>query len=437
MAKAAIKITKRSVDAAEPESARYELWDTDLKGFGLRVEPTGIKTFIARYRAGAGGRTAPKRFVTLGRYGALTPDDARRKAKEVLGAAARGEDPADAKAKERAAASLSELAEAFLASHVRKKRKAKTVENYENAINNYILPNLGRKKAKLVARLDLSRLHGDLSDKPAIANQIIAVASSMFSWGSRHSFVPEGFNPASKIERYDERRRERFLSTDEIERIGEALREAETIGLPWEPDPDKPQSRAKHSPKSENRRVKFGKETVAAIRLLLLTGARLREILHLRWDYVDSERGLLLLPDSKTGRKTIILNAPALLILEGLERVSDYVIPGDKPGKPRSDLKRPWAAVSTRSGLKGVRLHDLRHTHASFGAGSGMGLPIIGKLLGHTQSATTARYAHLDADPLRRASNKIGGAIAAALEGRPNGPAMPIEGKTKQLGESD
>jgi integrase len=251
----------------------------------------------------------------------------------------------------------------------------------------------------------------------------------MFSWGSTHGYVPEAFNPASRIEKYQEKRRERFLSSVEIERIGEALREAETIGLPWEPDPNK---KSKHAPKDESRRVKVSAEAVAAIRLLLLTGARLREILHLRWEYVDFERGLLLLPDSKTGRKTIILNAPALLILEGLDRISEYVIPGEDPEKPRSDLKRPWAAVSARAGLKSVRLHDLRHTHASFGAGSGMGLPIIGKLLGHTQSATTARYAHLDADPLRRASNKIGGAIAAALEGKPKAPVVSIRDDKKR-----
>jgi integrase len=427
--KAPIKITKRTVDAAQPAASRYELWDSELKGFGLRIEPSGIKSFIVRYRAGAGGRTAPKRFVGIGRYGALTPDQARRKAKEILGAAANGEDPAGTKAKERVAASVADLAGAFLAEHVRKKRKPKTVEDYEHVIRSYLLPEMGRRKAQEIARADLSRLHGRLSDRPAIANRLIAVASSMFSWGSEHGFTPENFNPASRIEKYRETRRERFLSSDEIERIGEALREAETIGLPWEPEAGT--TKAKHAPKAENRRTKISSEAAAAIRLLLLTGARLREILHLRWEYVDFERGLLLLPDSKTGRKTIILNAPALSILEGLERVSPYVIPGEDREKPRADLKRPWAAVSERAGLKGVRLHDLRHTHASFGAGSGMGLPIIGKLLGHTQAATTARYAHLDADPLRRASDKIGGAIAAALNGKPKALVVPIKGKSR------
>ncbi|WP_210492272.1 tyrosine-type recombinase/integrase [Microvirga antarctica] len=423
--RASIKINKRTVDAALPTAARYVLWDVDLKGFGLRVEPSGVKSFIARYRPGAGGRTAPKRFVSLGRYGALTPDDARRLAREILGAAANGQDPADAIVKERAAASVTELANAFVAEHVKKKRKSKTIESYEHVINAYLVPAFGTRKANALPRADLSRLHGKLSDKPAIANRLVAVASSMFSWGSQHGYVPEGFNPAARIEKYKEIQRERFLSTDELERMGEALREAETIGLPWEPDQSK--AKAKHAPKAENRRVKISGEVVAAIRLLLLTGARLREILHLRWTYVDLERGLLLLPESKTGRKTIILNAPALLIIEGLNRTSPFVIPGDDPEKPRSDLKRPWAAVSARAGLTGVRLHDLRHTHASFGAGSGMGLPIIGKLLGHSQAATTARYAHLDADPLRRASNKIGGALSAALEGKLKAEVLPIK----------
>jgi integrase len=139
--------------------------------------------------------------------------------------------------------------------------------------------------------------------------------------------------------------------------------------------------------------------------------------LHLKWENVDLERGLLFLPESKTGRKTIILNAPALAVLSGLERLGSYVIPGDNPEKPRADLKRPWQAVSKRAGLDGVRLHNLRHTYASVGVGGGVGLPIIGTLLGHTQSATTARYAHLDNDPLRRAAESIGGRIAAALSG--------------------
>jgi integrase len=150
---------------------------------------------------------------------------------------------------------------------------------------------------------------------------------------------------------------------------------------------------------------------------LLFTGCRLREILHLRWEHVDLERGCLFLPESKSGRKTVILSAPALAVLNALERIGPYVVPGDDPEQQRHDLKRPWDAVTKRAGLTGVRLHDLRHTYASFGAGGGLGLPIIGRLLGHVQVATTARYAHLDNDPLRRASEAIARRIAAALDG--------------------
>ena len=154
---------------------------------------------------------------------------------------------------------------------------------------------------------------------------------------------------------------------------------------------------------------------------MLLTGARLREILHLRWEHIDFERGLLLLPDSKTGKKTIVLNAPALEILTSIERAAEYVIAGEDPTKPRADLKRPWTIVQERAKLVDVRLHDLRHTFASIGASASLGLPIVGKLLGHTQSATTARYAHLESDPLRRASNSIGNQISAALKGKSAG----------------
>jgi integrase len=225
--------------------------------------------------------------------------------------------------------------------------------------------------------------------------------------------VPIGSNPCRGIEHFPEEGRERYLTTPELARIGEAIREAETIGLPYAVDQSKP--KAKHAPKEANRRTVVGPHAAAALRLLIFTGARLREILHLKWDHVDFERGLLLLPTSKTGKKTIVLNAPALAILSGLPRASDYVIAGTFADQPRADLKKPWKAVSNRAGLTGVRIHDLRHTHASVGAGAGLGLPIIGKLLGHTQAVTTQRYAHLDADPLRKASEHIGSRLASAM----------------------
>jgi integrase len=236
----------------------------------------------------------------------------------------------------------------------------------------------------------------------------------MYSFAGRTGIVPEGMNPARRVEKFKESRRERFLTGEELERLGSAIREAETTGTPWTVDESEPT--AKHVPKAQ-RFTKIGPTAAAALRLLLFTGCRLREILHLRWQHVDFERGCLFLHDSKSGRKTVILNAPAVSVLNDLERVGPYVVPGDDPERPRHDLKRPWDAVTGRAGLAGVRLHDLRHTYASFGAGGGLGLPIIGRLLGHSQAATTARYAHLDNDPLRRASEAIAGQIAAALAG--------------------
>ena len=239
----------------------------------------------------------------------------------------------------------------------------------------------------------------------------------MYTFAASKHVVPEGFNPVRGVARFPKSGRERFLTSAELDRLGGALREAETVGIPWTVDPTK--AGAKHAPKEENRSNRLSPHAGAAIRLLLFTGCRLREILGLRWNDVDLERGVLFLSDSKTGRKTVVLNAPAMAVLTELPRTGTYVIAGEDAGtddeKPRADLKRPWAAVQTHAKLDGVRLHDLRHTHASFGAAGGLGLPIIGKLLGHKRAATTARYAHLDIDPLRRASEHIGGRLAAAL----------------------
>jgi integrase len=418
------QITKRLVDRLRPLDAEYFAWDGKLAGFGLRVQPTGAKTYVVKYRAGS-GRGAPTRRVTLGRVGTLTPDEARALARKALGAVAHGSDPAALRAAERRASTLRELAEIFLAEHVEAKRKPTTATHYRSLLEKVVLPELGSRKAEQVTTSDLARLHAKMRDRPYQGNRMLEVVGSLYSFAGKRKILPLGFNPARGIEQYPEKRRERFLNVDELTRLGDVVREAERVGLPYEIDGAKPT--AKHAPKESHRRTKIGPHAAAAVRLLIFTGARLREILHLKWEHVDFERGLLLLPDSKTGKKAIVLNAPALGILRNLPRVGTHVIAGQSAStdndKPRSDLNRPWRAIVKRAGLTGLRIHDLRHTHASVGAGLGLGLPIIGKLLGHTQHSTTARYAHLDADPLRRASERIGRLLAAAMGDAPNSPA--------------
>ena len=267
----------------------------------------------------------------------------------------------------------------------------------------------------------VARLHRKIGrTHPITANRVVEALCSVFRYATLCGITPDGFNPAARIKAFKEHRRERYLTSEELGRLGTALHEAQTVGIEWMLDESQPT--AKHIPKKGGGRL-LGPHTVAAIRLLLLTGCRLREILHLRWTEIDWERGLALLPDSKVGRRYIVLNAPALTILLGLQRIGEFVIPGELQTRPRSDLNRPWRLVSRRAGLADVRLHDLRHTHAAFGAGAGLGLPIIGKLLGHANPATTARYSHVDSDPLRRASERIGGAISNALDTRHPFPA--------------
>jgi integrase len=430
----AFKLTKRIVDTAEARSARYTLFDGGegaVKGFGLRVYPTGQKSWVFEYRSVDGGRRAGKKRITLGIVADFTPEQARKLADKHRSQVKIGNDPASEKAERRKAATVSELATSFLADHIAPKRKSGTLDHYADVLDRIVLPALGTTKAKDVTRADIARLHLKWKHTPFQANRMVAILASMFSYGSRRGFVEEDFNPARRIERFSESRRERFLTGDELERLGAAIREAETVGVPWIINPAK---KTKHVQK-ENRFSVIGEHAAGALRLLIFTGARLREILDLKWEHVDFDRGLLLLPDSKTGRKAIVLNAPSLEVLANLPRIGAYVIAGDSAGKecekPRSDLKRPWTVVATKAGLAGVRLHDMRHTFASFGAGGGMGLPVIGKLLGHAEASTTQRYAHLDNDPLRRASNTIAGRLASAMgepvkSGLSGGEVIPL-----------
>ncbi len=412
---AAIKISKHSVDSAKPAQVRYTIFDSQVPGFGLRVFPSGKKSWVFEYRPGEGGRRTAKKRITFGSLRDFTPEKARKIADDLRSKVKTGSDPQGERAKNRKAITVEELANEFLISHVGAKRKPGTATHYADVINRLIVSSIGKMKAKNVNRADLARLHLANKRTPFQANRILAIAGSMYSFGFKHGLIPERQNPARGIERFPESGRERFLSVAELEVLGAAIRKAETDGVSWR---IRPNGKQKHVPKKAQR-TRIDAFAAAALRLLIFTGARLREILHLEWTQVDLERGLLNLADSKTGKKSIVLNAPAIAVLSRVPHIGRYVIAGESAGtdkeKPRSDLKRPWTVVLRQAGILELRIHDLRHTFAAFGAGGGMGLPIIGKLLGHANQATTQRYAHLHDDPLRRATNTIGNSLATAM----------------------
>ncbi len=326
----------------------------------------------------------------------MTPDEARSEARKLLGAVETGADPAQARRHARSVRVFGEVAGDFLSLHVEVKRKARTVTEYRRVLRSIVLPALGRKRIDALGQADMARIHTALAGAPCVANKALAIVSSLWNWAAGRGEAGLGPNPCVGIERYPERARERFLTDDELARLGGALRRAKGRIDPF---------------------------AASAILLLILTGARLREILDARWCHLDIDRSVIFLPDSKTGAKPIYLNAAALAVLTRIPRLegNPHIIPGARAGMPKAGIGRPWAVIRKAAGLEGVRLHDLRHSFASIGAGSSLGLPIIGKLLGHSQAATTHRYAHLGAfgDPVRMAAETIGAALTAAM-GQPD-----------------
>ncbi|SUS06439.1 conserved hypothetical protein [uncultured Defluviicoccus sp.] len=390
------KITKTTVDALKSGAV---LWDIDLRGFGVRCREGGTKTYIVQYRAGS-GRGAPLRKYTIGKHGSpWTPDLARKEARRVLGLVANGADPASERASEKKAGTVAQLCDAFLTEHVEAKRKGRTATEYRRLIDLFIKPALGDLKASDVTRTHVSRLHHSLRTTPYQANRVLAVCSAMFTLAERWGLRPDGSNPCQHVEKFRELARERMLSAEELARLGDGL--AAYRGSPY---------------------------VVAAVKLLVFTGARLSEVLGLRWEWIDFKRGEARLPDSKTGAKTLHLPPPALAVLAELPRIegNSHVIVGDVAGRPLVNLGKAWRAIRKQAGLDDVRIHDLRHAFASIAASSGMGLPIIGKMLGHADAKTTQRYAHLAADPVKAAAAAVANSIAEAMGGGKPAAVMPI-----------
>jgi integrase len=403
------RITKRIVDLLKEGEVT---WDVDVRGFGVRRQRTR-KVYLLKARIN--GR---QRWITIGDHGSpWTPEKARKEAQRLWGEIRAGVDLARLRARQRDSFHVADLCEKYLKEYARPHKKPSSVRMDERNIANHVLPLMGDLLVEEITRKDVDHFklavkdgrHADpeaesrsgygggavVTGGSGVANRCLALLSKMFNLAELWGLRPDNSNPVRHVEKYPESRKERFLSAKEFDRLANVLEQLET----------------------SNRESPF---VIAAIRLLVFTGARLSEILTLRWEFVNLEHKALWLPDSKTGRKTIYLSSPALAVLESLPRISGnpYVIAGKRDGGYLVNLQKPWGRIRKLARLETTRIHDLRHSFASIAAGSGMSLPVIGKLLGHTKSVTTERYSHLAADPLKAANEEVGQRLAELLGSR-------------------
>lgn len=393
------KITKRLVDALDPEGVRFTLWDTQLKGFGVRVAVGDTKTYVVRYRTIGGA----DRLLHIARHGVVTAEEARERAAAVLAEVASGGDPQGTKAARREEMTVSELCDLYMAEGTTMK-KASTLQIDRIRIARHIKPRLGRMKITDVTRADIERLmvdvgagriRGEATPRTRggihAASRTVGLLGGIFTFAIERDLVKA--NPTRGVKRYKDNRRDRFLSPAELARLGDVLAELEQHG---------------GDPRHLN-----------IIRLLALTGARKNEIARLKWSEIDRATGMLRLEDSKTGAKVVRLGSAALKLIDGLlSNGSVYVFPDRRdPTRPVGNLDWAWVNIRKRAGMEDLRIHDLRHSFASAGLAGGEGLPLIGKLLGHSHVSTTSRYAHLADDPIRAAADRISERVAASLAG--------------------
>lgn len=409
------RLAKRMIDATMPADKLFIAWDSELRGFGLLVLPSGTKSFVVQYRTQLG---RSRRF-TIGRYPTFTADDARKVARDVLQSAAKGGDPVDERRRARSAESVSQLLDDYVTKHVRLKNAATTQAETERLVERILKPRIGHLKVNSVTSGDLEKLHHDQARTPRQANLVLAIASKAFKLAEQWKMRPAGTNPARGIERFAEVERERFLTRDELSRLGAAIDEATGPGLPWEVrSPD-----SKHL--NSVQRTRPNATAIDAILLLLLTGARLSEILQLEWRHVDFDGGLLSLPERKgRGRKPHPISEPALDVLRELDgkKRGKWVLAGDERGTrhlSKAVIENVWQRLRRRAGLEDVRLHDLRHTVGTMAGQFGANAFLIQHLLRHRNVTITARYVNRDSAPIREVSEAIGGQIIAGLAHRP------------------
>lgn len=393
-----MKLSKKHIDAAIADEGKPKyLWDQNLAGFGVKVLPTGKKRYVVKYRAYGGGRAATQRWMTIGTHGEVPLETAKDHAQQILAAVKRGEDPQGSRFALRQAPRLNDVWERFSTGELSTKKPA-TIRDYTSNWNNLIGPRLGTKLVAEVSRSDVDSFHRSLSKTPFRANRAVALLSKLMTLPEVWEWRDQGTNPCRYIKKNKEVSRERFLSIAELSRLGDAMRELIDEDALW---PD----------------------MANAITLLLLTGARKNEILTCEWSWVSFEKCSIFLPDSKTGRKTLYLSNHAVRLLQSQQEHSrdpdsKFVFPGQRKGQYLVNISKPWGRICKRAQLEDVRIHDLRHTAASVAVGEGVSLPIIGRLLGHSQPQTTARYAHVDHDPAVSAANAIGKIISNTMDSK-------------------
>ena len=374
------KLTKSLIEELKPKQKDYFVWDSELRGFGVKVTPTGRKIFVAQYRIAGVGISKRK---TIGIHGEVHVQKAKEETRDVLHDARKGIDPNAEREALKKAPTISKALDAFFDEHVNRHLKPSTVENYQLMRRVHLEPAFGKFKLSDITRECVAKFHAKYQDEPYGGNKLLAILSKFFNWCEQKELITLGANPCKHIQKFKEPSRERFLSSSEIKRLLLVLDTATDEKLATT-------------------------AAVNAIRLLMLTGARRNEILTLRWDFIDLTQHVINLPDSKTGKKTIMLSDTAVKLLRTIERNSNpYVISGQNENTHLVNIKSAWQRIRKAAGLEDVRLHDLRHTYASMAINNGVPLELISKLLGHKQLKTTLRYAHLQNDTLKMTANLV------------------------------
>lgn len=377
-----LKLTKTTVDKLPIENKDIVYWDTGLSGFGVRVKPNGTKSYLVQYRNRNSGRSKRK---TIGQVGPLLFFAiAKATASQYLGEVIRGGDPAEDAQKARKSPKISDLADQYLSNHAKPKKRPKSVQNDISMINRIILPKFKNRFVRDVSHRDIQSLHNSLAETPYQANRVLALLSKMFALSIRWGWRTD--NPALGVNRYAEEKRHRWLNEAELKRLTSAL------------DAHPNQNAAN------------------AIRLQLLTGARIGEVLNAQWQDFNLDRGVWIKPSHHTKQKKtehLPLSKATVDLVNEIRKQHNhrFLLPSSVIDGPIKDLKRFWKTITVAAKLDDYRIHDNRHTHASHLVSSGLSLAIVGRLLGHTNPMTTQRYAHLADDPLRAAAEVMAAKI--------------------------